>query len=109
MTARSIISCCRPRAGVQSVTPSRPRSSPRSGRALKKWRAEVTKKPSASQLDRLRALARRVERLWQLALRRLEISEREVSRHIDVWGADIDPVTRAVTREQIESELIDPD
>ncbi|WP_075833825.1 MULTISPECIES: Eco57I restriction-modification methylase domain-containing protein [unclassified Rhodococcus (in: high G+C Gram-positive bacteria)] len=82
---------------------------PEAAAALKKWRAEVTKKPSAKQLDRLRALSRRVERLWELALRRLEISEREVSRHIDVWGAEIPAVQTAATREQVESELLDPE
>ena len=65
---------------------------PEQAAALKKWRAEVTKKPSAKQLDRLRALSRRVERLWELTFRRLEISEREISRQIDVWGADIETV-----------------
>lgn len=76
---------------------------------LKKWRAEITKKPSQKQLDRCRALSRRVERLWELTRRRLEISEREVARHIVVWGASIDPVTTAVTREAVESELFDPE
>lgn len=82
---------------------------PEAAAALKKWRAEVTKKPSAKQLDRLRALSRRVERLWELALRRLEISEREVSRQINVWGADLPAITAAVSREQVESELHDPE
>ena len=82
---------------------------PEQAAALKMWRAAVTKKPSAKQLDRLRALSRRVERLWELALRRLQISEREVSRQMDVWGADIETVTSAVTREQVESELLDPE
>ncbi|KJV03886.1 Eco57I restriction-modification methylase domain-containing protein [Rhodococcus sp. PML026] len=77
--------------------------------ALRKWRAEVTKKPTAKQLDRLRALSRRVERLWELTLRRLEISEREVSRQIRVWGAEIESETDAVTREQVESELLNPE
>ena len=82
---------------------------PEATAALKKWRGEVTKKPSAKQLDRLRALSRRVERLWELALRRLEISEREVSRQINVWGADLSAITAAVSREQVESELHDPE
>ena len=77
--------------------------------ALQKWRAEVSKRPSVKQLDRLRALARRVERLWDLSLRRLEISEREIARRIDVWHADLPPVTAAVTREAVESELLDPE
>lgn len=77
--------------------------------ALKKWRTEVSKKPSARQLDRLRALARRVERLWELTVRRLEISEREISRQIDVWGARLPTIAAAVTREEVESELLDPE
>lgn len=82
---------------------------PEAAAALKKWRAEVTKKPSTKQLDRLRALSRRVERLWELTLRRLEISEREISRPIDVWGADIQAVVAAASREQVASELHDPE
>jgi len=77
--------------------------------ALKTWRTEVSKKPSTKQLDRLRALARRVERLWELTVRRLEISEREISRQIDVWGADLPTIAAAVTREDVESELLDPE
>jgi hypothetical protein len=82
---------------------------PESTAALKKWRAEICKKPSAKQLDRLRALSRRVERLWELTGRRLEISEREIARRIDIWEADLAPVTAAVTREAVESELLDPE
>ncbi|WP_032399099.1 Eco57I restriction-modification methylase domain-containing protein [Rhodococcoides fascians] len=82
---------------------------PEEATALRKWRAEVTKKPTAKQLERLRALSRRVERLWELTLRRLEISEREVSRQISVWGAEIESETAAVTREQVESELLNPE
>ncbi|RVW08225.1 restriction endonuclease subunit M [Prescottella agglutinans] len=82
---------------------------PEAVEALKKWRKEVTKKPDKKQLDRLRALSRRVERLWDLTLRRLMISEREVSRQIDVWGSDLPVVETAVPREQVESELLDPE
>jgi hypothetical protein len=82
---------------------------PKQAAALKAWRSEVCKKPSTKQLDRIRALSRRVERLWELTLRRLEISEREVSRKINVWGADIATVASAATREQVESELLDPE
>lgn len=82
---------------------------PEAAAALRKWRAEVTKKPTSLQLARLRALSRRVERLWELTLRRLQISEREVSRQINVWGAEIEPATAAVTREQVESELLNPE
>ncbi|RDH77068.1 restriction endonuclease subunit M [Mycolicibacterium moriokaense] len=77
--------------------------------ALKKWRTEVAKKPSVKQLERLRALARRVERLWELTVRRLQISEREIARQIDVWGADTAQLSGAVTREAVEAELLDPE
>ncbi|UIR37661.1 restriction endonuclease subunit M [Rhodococcus sp. DMF-1] len=82
---------------------------PEAADALKKWRKEVTKKPDKRQLDRLRALSRRVERLWGLTLRRLAISEREISRQISVWGVDLPAVEAAVPREQVESELLDPE
>ena len=79
---------------------------------LRQWAAAVKSRPSASQLKRLQALARRVERVWQLAQRRLQIAEQEVARHIDVWGADpawLPTARGSVSREQIESELNDPD
>lgn len=77
--------------------------------ALRAWRKEVTKRPDRRQLDRLRALSRRVERLWELTLRRLTISEREISRQIGVWGTDLPTAEVAVSREQVESELFDPE
>ena len=82
---------------------------PEQAAAMKKWRSEVLKKPSVKQLERLRALSRRVERLWELSLRRLEISEIEVARDIAVWGADRSPVVAAATREDVEKELLDPE
>jgi hypothetical protein len=82
---------------------------PEQAAALRKWRGTICKKPSTKQIDRLRALSRRVERLWELTLRRLEISEGEIARQIDVWGADLPPVNAAVTREAVEAELLDPE
>ncbi|MHA6802322.1 Eco57I restriction-modification methylase domain-containing protein [Salinifilum ghardaiensis] len=76
---------------------------------IKDWAKDVTRKPGQKQLERLRSLARRVERLWHLTLRRLEISEREVSRNIDVWGAELPPVHGAVEREEIEQKITDPE
>lgn len=65
----------------------------------------------ASQEERLTALAGRVERLWAIAARRLEVSEQEASRRIEVWGMpdalQVPPST--VTRERIENALADPD
>lgn len=77
--------------------------------ALEQWRNAIHRKPTVKQIARLQSLARRVERLWELALKRLEISEREVSRQIEIWGVQLPVVETAVTREQVESELSDPE
>lgn len=82
---------------------------PEAAAALREWRKSVTKKPSQKQADRLRALATRVERLWTLVLRRMEISEEQISRHIDVWGAEIPTTEDAVSREKVEEDLHNPE
>jgi hypothetical protein len=77
--------------------------------ALKAWRRTITGTLTGPEQKRLQALGQRVEALWALAQRRLEIAEGEIRRHIDVWGADALPVgTGAVQREQIEASLTDP-
>ncbi|KOV62892.1 hypothetical protein ADK64_22545 [Streptomyces sp. MMG1121] len=43
---------------------------------------------SYGQAGRLRALAERVEYLWDLVKLRLKLSEQEISRDIPVWGAE---------------------
>lgn len=58
---------------------------------LKAWKNGIKTKPKtaggkSSQLARLQAVARRVEFLWQLVAKRMELSEREIARTIDVWG-----------------------
>ncbi|MGW3611097.1 class I SAM-dependent DNA methyltransferase [Micromonospora sp. NPDC005163] len=80
---------------------------------LKAWRTAMKRTPSAkgknSQVQRLQALARRVEFLWGLVQQRLDISEREIRRDIAVWGADDLPaVTEAVPREEILADLTAP-
>lgn len=74
---------------------------------LKKWKSGVLRKPerkytkagtpridrktggeAASQYTRLRDAARRAEFLWKLVVKRMELSEREIARSIDVWEAD---------------------
>ncbi|MFE7783634.1 hypothetical protein [Streptomyces nigrescens] len=60
---------------------------------LKAWKKGVQTKPKttggkSSQLTRLQAAARRVEFLWKLVAKRMELSEREIARTIHVWGAD---------------------
>ncbi|GIH19365.1 hypothetical protein Raf01_75370 [Rugosimonospora africana] len=53
-------------------------------------------------------LAHRVETLWQIAYRRLDIAEPEIRRSIPVWEAGELPAGGAVQREQIERALADP-
>ena len=73
--------------------------------ALKKWRSAITSKPIQKQLNALVELAHRVESLWQLTLRRLQIAESEARRDIPLWGRDDPGHTQAVTREEIEKTL----
>ncbi|WP_340380333.1 DNA methyltransferase [Streptomyces sp. SS7] len=42
-----------------------------------------------TQTGRLIGLGRRVEYLWDLVVMRLKLSEEEISRHVDVWGAAV--------------------
>ncbi|WP_211257308.1 hypothetical protein [Actinoalloteichus caeruleus] len=66
-----------------------------------------------SQFTRLRDVARRVEFLWALVIKRMEISEQAIARRIDVWGADpADPEygflrrpEHAVPKEQVFEDL----
>jgi hypothetical protein len=73
--------------------------------ALKKWRSLVTSKPTTKQVDSLVELAHRVESLWQITLRRLQIAESETRRYIPLWGREDPGHTQAVTREQVEETL----
>ncbi|MEV0693912.1 class I SAM-dependent DNA methyltransferase [Streptomyces sp. NPDC050388] len=81
---------------------------PAEAKALAAWRKEITKSPNATQTKRLQGLARRAEYLWGLVVRRLEISEREISRRIDVWGAEdgwLRSPEVAVPREKVKADL----
>ncbi|NKS01198.1 class I SAM-dependent DNA methyltransferase [Rhodococcus hoagii] len=75
---------------------------------LKEWRKTLKLKLTAKQVTELSELARRVDRLWELALRRLEIAEAQIRRDIAVWGAEDLPVGGAVSRDAIEESLADP-
>lgn len=78
-------------------------------KALKTWRREITKAPNKTQTKRLTALARRVEVLWELTLRRLRVAEAEASRRIDLWGREAqDDAGSTVSREEIEAYLAAP-
>ena len=79
-------------------------------KALKAWRKEITKALSTTQSLRLTALARRVEGLWEMTLRRLRVAEVEASRRIDLWGREVqDDAGSTVSREEIEAYLAAPD
>jgi hypothetical protein len=87
---------------------------PEDAKRLGDWRRALRKPPSdkkargskLSQVQRLQALARRSEYLWGLVAERLRISEQEISRAIDVWGAeDLPRPAEAVSREKILKDL----
>ncbi|WP_433285530.1 class I SAM-dependent DNA methyltransferase [Micromonospora sp. CA-244673] len=82
---------------------------PEAAKRLKDWRRAVKGKPTKQQVDALVELAHRVEVLWQIAYRRLQIAEQEIRRAIPVWGADGLTSGGAVQREQIEAALADAD
>ncbi|MFJ3549904.1 class I SAM-dependent DNA methyltransferase [Streptomyces sp. NPDC090114] len=85
---------------------------PEAARTLAAWRKMITRTPTAKQSERLQALARGVEFLWDLVVRRLEISERDISRRITVWGAEdgwLRSPEEAVRREKVVADLTAPD
>jgi hypothetical protein len=82
--------------------------------ALAKWRTDIRRTPNVTDTKRLLALSTRVEQLWTLAKKRLTVSENEARRSIEVWGLDpnAEPLptsSGAVTREQVERALNDPE
>lgn len=81
---------------------------PEAAAALKKWRSAIKAKPNKRQLDALVELAHRVESLWQLTLRRLQIAEFEARRDIKLWEREAPEHTQAVLREAIEAKLNNP-
>jgi hypothetical protein len=83
---------------------------------LKAWRTKIRSKPGKTQVDRMVNLGRRAESLWKLTLRRLQVAESEARRDIDFFGkqpsvdepGNAGTPAQAVTREQIEETLNDP-
>lgn len=79
----------------------------------KRSKAGKSKKEPVSQFTHLRDAARRVEFLWSLVVKRMELSEQAIARRIDVWGADpTDPEfaflhrpDQAVPKEQVLEDL----
>ncbi|MFI1886916.1 hypothetical protein [Streptomyces jumonjinensis] len=59
-----------------------------------------------TELLRLQGVARRAEFLWSLVATRLELSERAVSRRVDVWGADwLKQSTEAEDKQKVLDDL----
>lgn len=90
---------------------------PEQAKQLTAWRRQIRKPPSEkksrgqklTQKQRLLALAVRAEYLWSLVVERLEISEREISRPIDVWGAeDLVTAQEKIPRAEILADLTTP-
>ncbi|MGC5234390.1 hypothetical protein [Streptomyces albogriseolus] len=79
----------------------------------KRGKVGKSKKEPVSQFTRLSDAARRVEFLWSLVVKRMELSEQAIARRIDVWGADpTDPEfaflhrpDQAVPKEQVLEDL----
>ncbi|WP_149263574.1 class I SAM-dependent DNA methyltransferase [Actinomadura sp. K4S16] len=91
---------------------------PEDAKRLGDWRKGMLKDPSTkkkqgqklTQVQRLQGLAGRAEYLWALVVKRLELSEKDISRRIHVWGADDlrEPGEEVVSREQILDDLTYP-
>ena len=90
---------------------------PNQAKQLGAWRRKLRKAPSAkkskghklTQVQRLQALSVRAEYLWSLVIERVRISEREISRPIDVWGAEgLPEAVEAIPRDKIVADLTTP-
>jgi hypothetical protein len=83
---------------------------PEDTKRLADWRKSIRKSPSGKKaIQRLQALAGRTEYLWSLVIERLRISEREISRAIDVWGAEDLPMPQeAIPRDKVLADLRAP-
>ena len=90
---------------------------PDQAKQLGAWRRQLRKAPSEkksrghklTQVQRLQALSVRAEYLWSLVIERLRISEREISRPIDVWRAEgLPKAVEAIPREKIVADLTTP-
>ncbi|HIW62516.1 MAG TPA: hypothetical protein H9881_08680, partial [Candidatus Stackebrandtia excrementipullorum] len=79
---------------------------PEQTKRLADWRRGIKAKPKEGQIKRLERLSERAEYLWRLVIERLWISEREISRRIDVWGAEgLPEEATAYTKEHVKEQL----
>lgn len=75
---------------------------------LKAWAKSTRLALKKTQIDRLLALSERVEVLWKVALRRLQIAEQQAARFVDYWPNERQHKSASVSREEIEAALGDP-
>ncbi|MFI6861425.1 Eco57I restriction-modification methylase domain-containing protein [Streptomyces sp. NPDC050421] len=97
------------RRGVQK-TPKGPKPfEEKDGESADKRQARYArwvKAGAKTEAGRLQAVARRAEFLWSLVAKRLELSERKVSRRIDVWGAEwLEPAKEAADKQRVLDDL----
>ena len=59
---------------------------PERAEALREWAKRIKAGPSKDEAGRLASLARRVETLWTLAIKRLEQGEANLRRDLDLYG-----------------------
>ena len=80
---------------------------PEDTKRLADWRKGIRRSPSGKKaIQRLQSLAGRTEYLWSLVIERLRISEREISRAIDVWRAqDLPRPQEAIPRDKVLADL----
>ncbi|MBV7411227.1 hypothetical protein KRX56_00505 [Dermabacteraceae bacterium TAE3-ERU27] len=85
---------------------------PANAKLLREWLAGHTERFSNDQVEVLQRLSQRIEQLWHLVQRRLELAEADTRRDLKVWRADFLPAQKRgnrATREQIEAGLADED
>ncbi|MGQ4549115.1 Eco57I restriction-modification methylase domain-containing protein [Dermabacteraceae bacterium P13077] len=85
---------------------------PANAKLLREWLAGHTERFSDEQVKVLQGLSRRIEQLWHLVQRLLELAEADTRRDLEVWGADFLPKAKRGSRdprEQIEAILADED
>lgn len=75
---------------------------------LRLWRVGIRQSPSKGIIKRLQCLTQRAESLWTFTQQRLAIAESEIRRDIQLWGSPQAKLASAITREQIETVLHNP-
>ncbi|WP_417372324.1 DNA methyltransferase [Glutamicibacter protophormiae] len=75
---------------------------------LKAWVKSTRLALKKTQIDRLVALSERVEVLWKVALRRLQIAEKQAARFVGYWQQETPQQVATVSRGEIEAALGDP-